>query len=342
MEIEPFQHPDSIWTWKSNSRGDRASLWIPYLNEVKKRKGHTWRFIYNGGELDVDLKKVDTIMLYGGNAMLPISFLDQLGVQRIPMLIHRRNMEAPTLVMPAPRADSNDILSRQIPLRANLIKATTIAKVLVRERFAALAPGFALSPHVWPRFNRLRQLEPIRQKEAEWSKRYWSVYFARLGCPEAVRREKSPVTSALDACSFFASGVLLRWILLHRMSPHHGFLHRPTTYPSLVYDLIEPYRYIVERAVEEAAERNGPHDTGLSKTALERIKVLMNETVYVPSTRQWVRRKNLFHGVVLALRAWMLGEMPRFVVPSEGLPKGGRPVKTSYRLPGGRGRSGPG
>lgn len=32
---------------------------------------------------------------------------------------------------------------------------------------------------------------------------------------------------------------MLRWVLLHRVSPTHGFLREPTEYPSLVYDLIE-------------------------------------------------------------------------------------------------------
>jgi CRISPR/Cas system-associated endonuclease Cas1 len=29
----------------------------------------------------------------------------------------------------------------------------------------------------------------------------------------------------------------MRRVLPHRMSPTHGFLHEPTDYPSLVYDL---------------------------------------------------------------------------------------------------------
>ena len=61
---------------------------------------------------------------------------------------------------------------------------------------------------------------------------------------------------------------------------------------------------------------------------------MLEETVYVPATRQVVRRKNLLHGNVLALRAYLAGDMRRFIVPAEGERSGGRPLKVSFRLPG--------
>lgn len=336
MKIDEFQHPDSIWTWKSNARGGRASLWIPYLNTIEKLKGYNWRLSYNGGELDVNLDKVDTILLYGGKADLPIEFLDQLGTKRIPMLIHRRNMASPTLVTPSARPASNDILGKQIPLRMNQTKCATVARTLVRCRFRSLEPSFCIPSFVYSKLNKLRSVDDIRNFEAYWSREYWGHWFASVGLPEQTRRSPSPATAALDACSFFLSGIILRWILLHKMSPHHGFLHRPTAYPSLVYDLIEPYRYLIEDAVAKAIQNRGPQDPKLTSCALSVIKDDLKDTVYVPATRQWVRRKNLLHGVVLSLRAWLCGDMKRLVIPMEGAPKGGRPLKVSYKLPGGR------
>ncbi len=100
--------------------------------------------------------------------------------------------------------------------------------------------------------------------------------------------EDNPVSLALNACSFFLYGVALRWILVHRLSPQHGFLHRPTDYPSLVYDLIEPYRYICERAVADTALKSDPDQ--LTTKALETIKRMMEETVYVPVTSRSVNQ----------------------------------------------------
>ena len=35
-EIEEEQHQDFIWTWKSNGRGNKVSVWLPYFSEVSK------------------------------------------------------------------------------------------------------------------------------------------------------------------------------------------------------------------------------------------------------------------------------------------------------------------
>lgn len=64
------------------------------------------------------------------------------------------------------------------------------------------------------------------------------------------------------------------------------------------------------------------------------MKALLEEVVYVPVTKQYVRRKNLLHGIVLALRAYLIGESRHFIIPKEGISKGGRPPNCGYRLPG--------
>lgn len=336
MEIDQFQHPDSIWTWKSNKRGRKASLWIPYLDEINKVRGSKWELVYNGGELEVDLKAIDCIMIYGGTGELPVLFLDQLGIHRIPMILHRRNMDAPALFLPAPRPDAEDALGAQVTMRQNQIKAAYVARTLVRLRFQSVNDHLEIPDRAWQRFNQLRDVDEIRNHEARWAKRYWKVFFKEVNWPGGRRREDNPVSKALDACSFFQYGVMLRWILAHRLSPHHGFLHRPTDYPSLVYDLLEPYRYIAEGAVRQTLKTVEATNENLTRFCLETIKRSMEETVYVPATRQSVRRKNLLHGAVLSLRAWVLGEMPRLVLPTEGVKIGGRPPKISYTLPGER------
>ncbi len=107
-------------------------------------------------------------------------------------------------------------------------------------------------------------------------------------------------------------------------------MHGPTNYISLVYDLMEPYRYLFEQASLEAwQETQGEKTTAF---AVERLKNRLRTQVFVPVTRQRVYRKALLHGVVLAMRAYLLKDMSRFVVPQEGEKSPGRPIKTSYRL----------
>lgn len=337
IEIPKNQQPDSIWTWKSNKRSAKVSLWLPYFQGVEKVRGSEYRFAWNSGEVVVDLRRLDCIMIYGASGMLDIAFLDALRTCRVPLLIHRRNMNEPAVFMPSLRPDPDDILTQQILLRTNQIKAAYIARTLVRERFRAVQQSLRINDTGWRKLARMRQVSDIRLLEAEWARRYWRRYFASLGIPHQTRRDKkAPVPVALDACSFFLYGVILRWVLVHRMSPSHGYLHVGTNYSGLVYDLMEPYRYLIEHAVAKAVKNLGVEADNLTGMALSNIKYLLDQWVHIPMTRQQVRRKNLLHGVVLALRAYLAGDMKRFVVPAEGERQGGRPPKISWRVPGGR------
>ena len=115
------QHPDFIWTWKSNTRGSRSSIWFPYVSEINKTK-KGWVVCYNGGELIIDLGKIDFIMFYGASGTLPLEFLDELSKNKIIFMIHRRNLLKPYMFYPATVGDQVDVLSSQISFRNNGIK----------------------------------------------------------------------------------------------------------------------------------------------------------------------------------------------------------------------------
>lgn len=332
QEIDRFQHQDFIWTWKSNRSGSRVSLWLPYFEGVEKVKGSTYAFSYNGGAFETDLKRVDFIMLYGATGSLPVDFLDALNTQRITLFVHRRNMPRPYIFNPGSTTDDLDTLSRQIMFRENGHKAAYIARTLMAARFHSMGWIAHLPQSRWIALRQLRNIDRIRALEAQVSKRYWQVFFDELGV-DASRRGDGPWKSALDAGSMFLYGVLLRWILFHKLSPAHGYLHLPTSYPSLAYDLMEPYRYLIEQACAYATAQN-TREQQLVAGTIAQLKRLLDVPVYVPATRQFVRRKNLLHGCVLALRSYLLGGSRRFVLPVEGVRAGGRPPKVDYTLPG--------
>jgi CRISPR/Cas system-associated endonuclease Cas1 len=191
---------------------------------------------------------------------------------------------------------------------------------------------------VYQKLSKARSVTAIRLLEAEVTARYWKAYYQRLGLDEAVARRdrEHPVNKALNAASYFVSGVLLRWVLFHKLSPEHGYLHEQTAYPSLVFDLIEPYRYVFEQAVLEAHPHGGLSEGDwLTGKTISYLKETLEEPAYVPVTRQTVRKKNLLHGVVMALRAYLVDDMKRLVIPVEGKKQGGRPLKVSFKMPGG-------
>ena len=335
IEMDENQHPDSIWTWKSNYRRGKVSLWIPYLINIEKIKGNNWRITYNSGQVDVYPKQLDCIMFYGASGAIPLAFIDDMAQQRVAILIHRRNLTMPVCFLPGQKNDNNDVLTKQILFRNNHIRRCYIARTLVHNRFNSVRGTLKCSDSDLTKLRKLRDIDNIRIWEANKSKKYWANYFKNIGFPEATRRGNSPISTALDAGSMFMTGIILRWVLVHKLSPSHGYLHVQTGYMSLVYDLIEPYRYILEKAVALASESwDGENEKQLTAFTLSALKELLDSSIYIPMARQKLRRKNLLHGVVLALRAYLTGDMHRFVVPTEGIPSGGRPIKASYKLPG--------
>ena len=120
-EIEEEQHQDFIWTWKSNGRRNKVSVWLPYFSEVSKNNS-TWCVKYNGGSLNLDLNKIDLIMFYGASGNLPLNFLDDVAKHNIVLMIHKRNVTRPDVFYTSNIGDSLDVLSRQITYRNNEIK----------------------------------------------------------------------------------------------------------------------------------------------------------------------------------------------------------------------------
>ena len=339
MEINELQHLDFIWTWKSSSRSKKVSLWLPYFRLVKRRpKGESDRytFYFNGGEVTCHLKEIDFLLFYGATGELPIEFLDKLNNYNIPLMIHRRNKTNPYVFYPTKSRQDLDVLSQQILARKNLIKRCYIARTLILARLKKMIPTIQIPQTRIMQLKRARTLKNIRSIEALITKKYWRSYFDVLKIGSISRRDSSePINAALDAGSFFIYGIILRWVLFHNLSPNHGFLHEPTGYSSLCYDLMEPYRYLIEEAVHESMI-DCSDTKNLTAISIGRLKEKLDETVYVPATRQRVANKTLLHGAVLALRSYLLAQSKRFILPEAGERKGGRPPKIGYLMPGRR------
>lgn len=337
MEINNLSHPNSIWTW-SGFNVRKGALWIPYLAEVTKvqRKKNHYIFAFNGGELLVDLTKVDFILVYGANTTcsLPLAFLDNLNSLGISLAIHRRNKSQPYFFSPTSGSNYRDVLTNQIAYRSNEKKRVYLARTLIKARFDSWSDFIVITDTTKRKLNATRSVSAVRIIEATQSKRFWDRFYSQLEIPIS-RRKSHIINSALDACSTFMAGIILRWLHLHKLAPSHGYLHEPTNYVALVYDLIEPYRYIFERAVFEVfSNENLSTDEEWISASIQALKNALMVEVYVPTFQVTVTRKNLLHAVVLALRSYLLNETTRFVVPMEGPRKGGRPVKAAFLIPG--------
>lgn len=314
----------------SNKR--KQYLWLPYLSDISL-KPKTARFVYKGGEVEIAWQRIHSIMIYGATSPLPQEFLEKCAFYKVPVVVHRRNIPRAVIIAPTLPPDQENLLTCQILYRENKKKRAYIAKKLLQAKFKSMN---WLTPFRQDLLYRKFKLEEMTQIESWHARRYWKKYYAALGLPSS-RREKGGniATVTLDAVSKFLSGIMLRWILYHNLSPYHGFLHRPTDYPALVYDLMEPYRGYFDKVVfDSIKELQGKDKTEaqIIGFTIENLKEFLDQQVYVHSTRQIATFNELLHGVVLALRAYLLGNTRRFIVPMPGKPNGGRPVKAGYLL----------
>lgn len=309
----------------------KVYLWLPYLSRIKIFP-KTVTFEYKGGKEEIQWTKIHSIMLYGKSCDLPQAFFEKSAFYKIPIIIHRRNIFRAVVVCPTLPPDQENILTKQILFRENEKKRSYVAKKLLQAKFKSMS---WLIPIERDLLFRIINIEKMIAVESWHAKRYWQEYFYQLKIPGNRRKDNNGVKKILDAVSKFVSGIILRWILYHNLSPYHGFLHKPTDYPALVYDLMEPYRGYFDKVAFDTfkeAQKKQLKEEKIMGAAIENLKNFLERKVYVETTRQTVTFQELLHGIGLALRAYLLGNTKRFIVPLPSRPNGGRPIKAGYQL----------
>jgi DNA polymerase III epsilon subunit-like protein len=305
----------------------KSPLWLPYLQSVKESRKGIFDFVFNGGEITVPINEVASIMIYGdSDTPLDTRILAKITGAGVPVVLHRRNVARSVFISAGPRADPDDTLSAHLIRRSQSRVSTHIARQLLLAKMDSmkyLTDPLPVLPYT--------PIDKLRNIEAVHAKAYWDAWFARLGHPGWHRRDDNPAAATLDAVSKFLSGITLRWITYHNLSPYHGFLHTPTDYPTLVYDLLEPYRGLTD-AVTLRTLLTVPEQKLWIPRAIADIKGWLNTQTYVPLTRQIVSNQELLHGAVLSLKYYLLGRQRKFHVPLPGKPKGGRPAKVEFML----------
>ena len=313
------------------SKKRKQYLWLPYLAKIKNGRQEV-KFSYKGGDLKIAWQNIHAIMIYGHTVPLDQDFLERCAFWKIPVVIHRRNMPRAVFITPTLAPDQNNILVKQILFRESAKKRAYLARRLLLAKFKSMA---WLYPIPYNPFYRVTSLEKMVNFEAWHAKQYWQLFYKKLGVNSWRRQKDNIITSSLDAVSKFLAAIFLRWVLYHGLSPFHGFIHQPSDYPALIYDLMEPYRGYFDKVVFDTLKEEdllGEKKEVAIGAVINRLKEFLDEKAYVNATRQVVTFNEIIHGEVLALRSYLLGEVPRFVVPLPGRPNGGRPIKAGYKL----------
>lgn len=316
---------------KANNK--RVPIWFPYTSHVEVKKSFV-RFIYKGGDYSTDINRVLSIMFYGAVCDLSENFLQLCARNRVPICIHRRNMPNAIWITPSITTSAqDDILTQQILYRSNQKKGAHIARKLLQAKFKSME---WLVAYPFTFVDAYGSVEKMRNIEAQHAKAYWQKYFRSLGYGAYSRRgTRNEIQTILNAVSKLIGGVILRYIIYHNMSPYHGFVHTPTSYPALVYDLMEPYRGYIDKVVFNTVkycQENNYEKTEYLARCVTGVENHLDDMVYTDTTRQIVTFQELLHGITLALRAYLHKESAQFIVPIPGKPNGGRPVKVGYKL----------
>lgn len=309
-----------------------VSTWIPYLQTLSQQKKGIWDAAYQGGTVQINLSQSHTVMFYGASGSLPVEFLLDAAKHDVTILIHSSRTRKPMVLTQHPRAGKPDVLSAQITYRSNERKRLVIAKALVHARILQMGWQLETAQELAGQAFRKKNLNELRAHEAVITKRYWQRFYEEAGYPGMTRREDSDINQALNACSSLLVGKIIRWLVFHRLSPTHGFLHEPVSYEALAYDLIEPVRHWVEIAVMQATKKDASNVIDGSITILN---TMLGEWVEVPSLQVEAKRKQVLHGHVLALRSYLLNETRKLNLPIDSAERAsGRPVKVAYQIPG--------
>ncbi|OJI07454.1 CRISPR-associated endonuclease Cas1 [bacterium CG10_37_50] len=317
----------------SISKNKKIPLWLPYTFQIEVKKNIV-TFQYKGGKYTANIKNILSIMLYGGTCDLSENFLQLCAKYGVPICLHRRTMSNAVWITPSVKTSAkDDILSKQISFRNNEKKRVHIAKKILQAKFKSMSWLVSYPMLFDGKRYSIKQMVNI---EAQHAKVYWKKYYKILGYSGYSRRGgANTIKSILDAVSKLISGITLRYIIYHRMSPYHGFLHIPTDYPSLVYDLMEPYRGNIEKIVfntiQQAKSEKVEEKDFLARCIIA-VEDYLDSNLYTNTTRQIVTFQELLHGSVLSLRSYLQGISRQFIVPIPGKPNGGRPVKVGYKL----------
>jgi len=288
-------------------------LYLPYPESLKV-KTKFLEYIIDGKKGSALLDSVEVIFCLGDGINFPSEFLFKCQKKRIPVISYKTHLDEPLFITGSVLRASDNTLLKQIECYKNKKKRLVIVRKILERKFANQC-WIGLKK---VRLYRVINLENCLEVEGLRSKQYFRCYKKELkkrNVEFKSRRTKSSANLFLNAGYTYIRGIILRWVVFHRLSPHYGFLHKCTRYPALAYDLMELYRCWIDKwFIEYLDRRSSLRDPN---NFVRYCSQALNEKIFVAHQSQKISRKEFIKLSVWQLKKYLVGKNKTLVLPEE-------------------------
>lgn len=263
-------------------------VFVSYLQEMVSLDGRdTWLIKDRDLSFEVDLARAKVITFYGkSDASVSLSFIYAANRNGVSLNFFTRNMKESITLGRTGRAVNKDIVSLQVLARQDERRRNYIARVILGAKIKTQNWLIPYEPALITKKNNIEQLRVI---EANYARRYWKKYFLQFKeSDRPTSRQKdnhNEINKALNAGYFMLSTSINRWLHHHGFSIFHAYIHTSVNYETLSYDLLEPYRWIVDKSVIRVYQKHGICKDFIKKVTDEVTFSLHNHVVWVHSTQ---------------------------------------------------------
>src|SRR5208337_4286290 len=219
-----------------------------------------------------------SIIVEGHSGYISLQALQWLSWNKIPVFVMNFDGSMISSILP-PATMKADLRAAQIQACAIPSMKLRIAKGLVKAKIGRsievlewlaerydISKEILLAKHEAMNLNLARTVESVRSVEGRVAVKYWTAYekvlpetldFQGRGTTSRASNASDPVNAALNYGYGFLEGECRKAINAVGLEPSVGFLHDFSDYQtkqSMVYDLQEPFRWLIDLTVMQAFE----------------------------------------------------------------------------------------
>ncbi len=259
----------------------------------------------DGQDLKIPLNEVDEVLISSRGVLISSNLIMELALLGIP--IHFVRGDGLSTAMVWPTIPNKTVMTRRAQYEVALNgKSLSYAKEFVkakihnkawllkylgksRRRLDIRDCGYLVEEYV-DRVEGCSNSKDLINVEAEASRRYWRCYAELVpdtGFKYRDQEGDDPVNLALNYGYGILRSTVMKSIIMAGLDPYAGFLHVDKSgRPSLILDFMEPFRFVVDKAVAELVVKYVPevHDSMLThdarKAVANRVLKSMSEEYY--------------------------------------------------------------